>query len=662
MTITGFESTGQTAGENVLPPRQVTAAEDLDAELRALEGGIQTIAPTSPAPAGEKADDQAGEPVQRRPLWRVVTWQDALAIASFLAVALFVTAPLWLNLDHELRDDPQDQAFFEWMLAHGARVLTDGVYPFFSDRMNYPDGVNMMANTSVLAVSLPLTPITLLFGPHVAFNVFLTGALALTGASWYLVLSRYLVRDRLAAWVGALFCTFAPSMIAHAAGHPNIVSQFLVPLIIWRTLELRVPKRAVRNGLLLGGLLIWQAFINLEILFMTAVGLGVFCLVMALVRRRRHRGEVFAFLRGLSIAAAITLAALAYPLSVQFFGPQSYQGLSVYVRSFGADLGSFAAYSTHSVAGDLSVPLTLAQNPSEQNAFFGWGLIILFFGLILWLRRSAAVLTLGALALLFGAMSLGPHIYLNGKDTGVPGIWAFLHHLPVLNSAVPTRWAMAIAPVVGILLALGCKRAAELVRTQPHTRGPIRIAMITAVAMALVPLVPTQLATVKMKPVPEFVTSGAWRQYVDDNHTVVTLPLPDSSYPDPMRWSAYTKQDMRIAGAYALLPTQNPQDPADRTAAFQPPWRPTSGLIASIRQGNPTPEVTDARREMTLADLRYWKAGVVVLTPQTRDIEILRTMSDLLGFRPTWTGGVWMWDVRNLVDNPDAVVTADADS
>src|SRR5215218_5798864 len=184
------------------------------------------------------------------------------------------------------------------MLAHGARVLTDGVYPFFSDRMNYPDGVNMMANTSVLAVSLPMTPITLMFGPHVAFNVFLTLALAVTGISWYLVLSRQFVSSRLAAWVGALFCTFAPSMISHAGGHPNIVSQFLVPLIIWRVLALR-NGRALRNGLILAGLLIWQAFINLEILFMTAVGLGVFCLVVGISRRNRRPGEARSFLGGL---------------------------------------------------------------------------------------------------------------------------------------------------------------------------------------------------------------------------------------------------------------------------------------------------------------------------------------------------------------------------
>ena len=656
MTITGIDSTGQATGGNVLPPQQVTGAEDLDAELRALGSDVAGTVPPAVVPAVEAPSGQVKRPARRRWAVRFPDWRDALATLTFIVVALYLTAPLWLNLDHQLRDDPQDQAFFEWMMAHGARVLTDGAYPFFSDRMNYPDGVNMMANTSVLAVSLPMTPVTLLFGPHVSFNVFLTLALALTGISWYFVLSRHFVGSRLAAWVGALFCTFAPSMVSHAGGHPNIVSQFLVPLIIWRTLRLREPGRAVRNGLLLAGLLIWQAFINLEVLFMTAVGLGVFCLVMAVVRRR-HRGEARHFLRGLAVAGTATLAVLAYPLSVQFFGPQSYHGLPPFVRHFGADLGSFTAYSSHSVAGNATVAAQLSQNPAEQNAFFGWGLVILFFGLIVWMRRSAAVLTLGGVALFFAAMSLGPRIFLNGINTGIPGIWSVLHSVPVLNSAVPTRWAMAIAPVVGILLALGCQRAADLVKAQPAARGPIRVAMITAVAMALVPLIPLQLATVPMAPVPEFVTSGAWKQYVDDDHTVVALPLPDSSYPDPLRWTAMTGQDMRIAGAYALLPNQNPLNPGDRTALFSPPWRPTSGLIASIRQGNPIPEITDTRREMTLADLRYWKAGAIVLTPQIRDIEMLRAMTGLLGFQPTWIGGAWVWDVRALVDNPDATLT-----
>ncbi|MCO8275377.1 hypothetical protein M1L60_32820 [Actinoplanes sp. TRM 88003] len=634
----------------------MTEADELEAELIALGADAPTTSPTTVEPDVEAAPEQVGRPA--KPWWRRrPDWRDMVAAATFVVVAFYLTAPLWLNLDHQLRDDPQDQAFFEWMLAHGARVLTDGAYPFFSDRMNYPDGVNMMANTSVLAISLPMTPVTLLFGPHVSFNLFLTLALALTGISWYFVLSRAFVSSRLAAWVGALFCTFAPSMVSHAGGHPNIVSQFLVPLIIWRTLRLRQPGRAVRNGLIMAALLIWQAFINLEILFMTAVGLGVFCLILAISRRKTHPGETRRFLRGLAVAGTVTLAVLAYPLAVQFFGPQSYHGLPQFVRNFGADLGSFTAYSSHSIAGNAVIAERLAQNPAEENAFFGWGLMILFVGLLVWMRRSVAVLTLGGIAVLFAAMSLGPRIFLNGINTGIPGIWAVLHSVPVLNSAVPTRWAMAIAPIVGILLALGVQRAIDLIRAQPAARGPVRVAMITAVAMALVPLVPVPLKTAPMAPVPEFVTSGAWKQFVDDNHTVVALPLPDSSYPDPLRWTAVTGQDMRIAGAYALLPNQNPLNPGDRTALFAPPWRPTSGLMASIRQGNPIPEINDTRREMTLADLRYWKAGAVVLTPQVRDIEMLRTMTGLLGYQPTWTGGAWVWDVRHLVDDPDAVLT-----
>ena len=660
MTITGIDTTGQSAGGSAFEPRGVTEVDDLDAELLALETGVAE-ASTSVLPdvraLPQAAPDVAAEQPGTRRSWRTLSWGDVFAIASFIAVALFLTAPLWFNLDQELREDPQDQAFFEWMLAHGARVLTDGAYPFFSDRMNYPDGVNMMANTSVLAVSLPMTPVTLLFGPHVAFNTFLTLALSATGISWYLVLSRRFVTSRAAAWVGALFCTFAPSMVSHAGGHPNIVSQFLVPLIIWRTLELRVAGRSVRNGLALAGLIVWQAFINLEILFMTAVGLGIFCAAMAVSRRRTHPGEIVPFLRALAVTAGTASVLLAYPLYVQFFGPQSYQGLPEFVRSFGADLGSFTAYARQSIAGDAETARRLAQNAAEENAFFGWGLVVLVLALVAWMRRNVAVVVLASVAVLFAAMSLGPRITLNGVRTDVPGIWALLHSVPVLDSAVPTRWAMAIAPLIGIILALGCQKAHDLNRTQPSARRPVIAAMITAVVMALAPLAPTPLPTRQMAPVPGFVTSGAWQQFVDDNHTLVTLPLPDSSYPDPMRWSAYTGHEMRIASAYALLPNQNPLDPTDRTALFSPPWRPTSGLITSIRNGNPSPRITDTRRDMTLADLRYWKAGAVVLTPQPRDIEMLLVMSAILGFKPTWIDGAWVWDVRSVVDNPDATLS-----
>ena len=116
MTITGIDSTGQSADGNVLPPRQATDAggletdaQDLDAELLALETNVTATAPASAVPVqAAPAEQELAPELARRARWRL-NWRDALAIVTFIAVALYVTAPLWSNLDHEMRDDPQDQ-------------------------------------------------------------------------------------------------------------------------------------------------------------------------------------------------------------------------------------------------------------------------------------------------------------------------------------------------------------------------------------------------------------------------------------------------------------------------------------------------------------------------------------------------------------------------
>src|SRR6185312_1650250 len=172
-------------------------------------------------------------------------------------LAFWVTGRLWLDPGSGVRDNRADQQQFEWMMAHGARVVTHFAYPFHSDQMNVPDGVNLMANTSVLSISLPMTPITLLFGPRAAFLLFLTLGMIATATAWYFLLSRVLIGARGPAWLGAGFCAFAPAMVSHANGHPNIVSQFVVPLIIWRTLRLADPGRWLRNGLLLALVIVW---------------------------------------------------------------------------------------------------------------------------------------------------------------------------------------------------------------------------------------------------------------------------------------------------------------------------------------------------------------------------------------------------------------------
>ncbi|MGY3515719.1 hypothetical protein ACVMYR_05340 [Micromonospora sp. PTRAS2] len=607
-----------------------------DGEAGGGEGG-------SPA-QGAREERRAGVAATRRG-----RWVDAAAVLSFALIAFWVTLRFWSNPAHGVRDNRSDQALFEWMLAHGARVVTDFAYPFGSDRMNVPDGVNLMANTSVLSISLPMTPITVLFGPRTAFLVFLTGGMIATATAWYFVLSRVLIGARGPAWLGAGFCAFAPAMVSHANAHPNIVSQFVVPLIVWRTLRLADGGRWLRNGVLLGLVIVWQAFINLEILLMTAIGLGVVVVALALGRPDLRR-QARPFLAGLAVAAVLSAALLAYPLYVQFFGPGAYEGLSRLIRGYRTDLAAFTAFARESVAGNPEANRELVKNPTEENGFFGWPLVVLVGAIVWWLRRSPVVLGLAAVGLLFAVLSLGREIQFEGRATGVAGPWAALEDLPILHSVVPTRWALATVPIVGVLLALGADRARRLARDHPAARPQIRFATATVLTMALLPAFPTPLPSARLDPVPEFVTSGAWRPYVAGGRSVVTLPLPDTDYPDPLRWSAATGLDLPLARGYFLGPDTRPRAPEGRIALFTAPPRPTSSFFITIRRTGQVPPVTPLTRVSAVDDLRYWRAGVVVLGPHEHADALRRGMTELTGIRPTYTGGAWVWDVRPLTN------------
>jgi hypothetical protein len=608
----------------------------------------------APAEAPVTAPVTAPERAPRRRRWTGSAW-DVGALAGIVAVALYLTGPQWRDVSGVHGTNWPDQAFFEWMLAHGARVVSHLEYPFVTTQLNYPDGVNLMANTSILGLSLPLAPVTLAFGPQVSYLVLLAFGYAATGLGWYYVLSRHLVRSRVAALVGAAFCAFAPGMVAQGVGHPNIVAQFLVPFIIWRTLRLRESGRVLRNGVVLGLLITWQAFINEEVLLLTALGVGLFVLVTGLAKSE-YRRQVLPFLGGLGVATVVAGALLAYPLWVQFTGPGHYHGLNETIQQYGANLGSYPAFSRLSLAGSLEEARQYTQNPTEENSFLGWPLLLLLGIAFLAMIRNVGAVALTVVGLLFATASLGPAIRLGSEPDPISdGPWSWVQSTPIFDTIVPTRMALATAPIAGLLLALAWDRWRA--RTAAPARGVVRqsvryasFAVVPAAFLAAtVPLLPRPLPVMPREPAPRLLLHGRLDQYLTGGRSVMFVPPARNTYPDPMSWAARAGLSFRMTQGYFLGPASGADQPdAPKFAILTAPTRPTVNLIDWAIPRDRAPRITPQMRQDLVADLRYWQAGVLVQAYPEFDNGVWRTITYLLGIHPQWIDGAWVWDVRRL--------------
>ncbi|MGQ5260039.1 hypothetical protein ACTWLT_04725 [Micromonospora sp. ZYX-F-536] len=596
---------------------------------------------------------------------------DLLALGAYVLLGVFVCLNYWGDVTGRVSSHlPTDHSWFEWLFAHGAYSVRHLENPLFTARQNAPDGVNMMANTSLLGVTLPLAPLTMLLGPQVMYALYLGGALAATAGTAYWMLSRHLVRSRAAAFVGGAFLGFAPGIIHHANGQPNFVSNFLLPLIVVRVLRLGEPGRWRRNGLVLGVLVAYQIFINEEMLLLTALACLVVVLAYVVQRPAAARAAAGEFLAALGVGGGLALVLAAYPIWFQFNGPQSYRGLQGGVfHNWGEDLVAFVTFARDTWAGDPAVEKTIGL--TEQNTWFGWPLVLLsVVALVLLVRRSLAARIVAVLIVVFTVAAIGPVVRFNGVETTVRGPWSYVpDDLPLVEMMMPTRLTLVVAAAVGVLLALTWDAASRQGRPpadRPRVPAPragepaasgtpaapapvasrrrwLRPVGYAAVTLAVLPLFPRPLPAQPMDPPPHFITAGGWRPYVPAGRTLVPVPIPSNVHGLPtLRWSALTGQEFPIPGGYFIGPNEVGE------GVFGAPNRPTSSLIYSTMDTGAVPALTDENRRQAVEDLRFWRASVVVLGAHPREAVLRDLVTALIG-PPQRVDDVWVWDVRALV-------------
>ena len=614
---------------------------------------MSVAAPTSPSAADQPAPPDAAPATGRR-------LAHVLVALAALLLAAYVTGGLWQDpYRHAIADNVGDQAFFEWVLAYGVHLLQHGGDPFFTDLMNVPDGVNLAANTSITVYAIAFAPLTMLAGPQITFVTVLTLNLAGSAFAWYLFLGRWITGNRVAAAVGGLFCGFAPGFIAHANGHLNWTSGWIAPLVLWRLLVMRDTGRWLRNGLWLGLVLALGFSIAAEGLFFTALAGGVFVITWALARpnRAEARAALPRFLAGLGVTAVIAGALLAYPLYMHFAGPQTFKGTGFNQRHYAEDLASFFAFADRSLGSWAGLGNDLSPNPTEETSFFGLPLMIFVVAalVLLWRRADAAgravlraLIVVGAL---FFVVSLGPRLIVLGNETDIPLLYALLWHLPLFDAALPLRFALVLVGVFGVVLAMATERMLA---------GPLRGALVAALALALVPIFPLPLLYRERSPEPRFIADGTWQRYVPDGGVITALPFAINVAADGQRWQAYTwargGPEFRIPGGYFLGPDAAGKEGPGRIGALP---RATDWLFLRAALYGYLADLNNADRATARADFRRWGIEAVFLPDEITGpqgplfrsaVEI--TATELLG-PPQRVDDVLVWRIRPGLDPVD---------
>jgi hypothetical protein len=588
-------------------------------------------APAPPVEAVAPVEErETGAHRLRRLARRLRPGPPAVILLVCLGLAVWMFAPAWSSpTTTTLSGGDGDPAIFMWFLRWVPFALGNGHDLLVSHHLNYPDGVNLMWNTSLPLPGLLLAPVTTAWGPVLSFNLLLVLAYGLSAWCAYLAIRRF-VPGHLAAAVGGLVYGFSPAMRVQSH-HLHMSLAFLVPLMLLALHEILVRQRRspwlVGTGLgLMAGA---QLLTGEELLAMTALLAFAMFLLVVLTNLRRVRERWLYAAKAFAVAFLMTSAVIVWPLSVQFGGPQRIHG-DIQKTNYSNDLQSFILPGWPQ---ELTYPGTaeLVQGFAGGNSAY-LGLPLLLVLVVLAVRwRSSPVVRVGlALMAVAALLSLGPTLLVGGRDTGIPLPWGFFEDLPLLPSLIPSRLAQLTALFAGLLLAV-------FLQAVWREGGWRRPAAVAVALLVLAPLWPSGTVPAEEVTTPAFFTGPAVRTLPRDSVALV-LPWPYRRTSLAMTWQAEAGLWYRMPGGYFIGPQRDSDLPR-----FDAIPSSASITLARIFSGVPPPRLTGPRRRALARDFVRWRVGSVVVGPMPNQAAMVGFLTDLLGGEPQVVQGVYLW-------------------
>lgn len=552
-----------------------------------------------------------------------------------------------------------DVPYTIWFLDWVAYAMTHGHNPLLTTALDYPSGVNLMWNGLFPGPAMLLTPLTLALGPVVTRTLLMTLAVAGSSFTAYLAISRY-VTHRGGAFLGGLLYGFSPFMLAHSLGHLQLTIAFIPPLLLLALDEIVVRQRWswLKAGLVLGVLAAAQLWTGEELLATEALVCVIGIAVLAGMHPAAVRARAGYAARAIGVAAACSLGLAAFPLAVQFLGPQQVSGTLQPLNIYASDVFNFVLPTRmQALAPQAAVQVTdrFSGNLAEWNAYLGIPLIILIAVTVNrgW-GRAVMVRVSGILVVLIAMLSLGITLHVGGQMTalpvpllglafprlrgGVPGRtmlftvtagWAGLIVLPVIRNILPNRLMLYAFLFAGILLAFFIDSVARA--------GSPRLRLVggAAVALAMLPLVPNLPFPSQRETSPPFFTTDAAR-VLPAGATALVAPYARGGYAEAMLWQAASGMAFRMPEGYAFVPGPTPITP-------NPPASALGARMVRIETSGGSTIDPSARAAMR-GDLATWQVRTVVVGPMAHQADMIAFFTDLLGRAPVERGGVYLFE------------------
>ncbi len=392
--------------------------------------------------------------------FRMARWHAGAL--SFYAFVSWLVIAHGAGLNGPIFGHGADPYAFIWFLAWYPFAIAHHLNLFWSHYAWQPLGVNLAWMSAVPALAIPVAPLTVWFGPVAVYNFLVLTAPVVSAWCMYRLCCRISGDPVIAVTAGFLFgfSTYEAAQVSTL----NLSTTFLLPCLGWTMLvRAQGGMSRLRAVTLIAIAAVGQFLISTEIFAITIVfGALTWGLSYGLAPTWRAVLRVAAF--DVLIAGAVAGIVLL-PVLVLMFSDFPYIRLpKLWPYFFAASPAGFFIPGPNNLLSWQPAQGLLngfLDDYQEQDTYLGWPLLAIMY---LYARRNrqdrrAQVLVVTVVILMI--FSLGPHLWEGQKYTNIRLPWALVMRLPLLDGALPVRFALFVSFFAAIIATLWMSEAAD---------------------------------------------------------------------------------------------------------------------------------------------------------------------------------------------------------